>query len=111
MPRLIAPAVLASCLLMSGVARADTVTITGGALTAVGVFGATSFNVTGDGFSAAGGNEPGGVGPSRSPRRWRSGAPPKATWRTSRRRLFPRPDRSRDRAHLPRRRSRPTDET
>jgi hypothetical protein len=59
-------AILGLCLTPS-VARADTVTITGGELTAVGIFGFTTFTLTGDGFSASGGREPGGVGPACAP--------------------------------------------
>jgi hypothetical protein len=45
-------------------ARADPITITGGTLTSVGIFGPVSFTLTGDGFSVMGGNEPGSAGPS-----------------------------------------------
>jgi PEP-CTERM motif len=65
-PRLICAAVLASCLIAPLAAGADTITISGGALTAVGLQGSTSFTLTGDGFAVTGGREPGFVGPSVS---------------------------------------------
>jgi hypothetical protein len=65
-PRLICAAVLASCLIAPLAAGTDTITISGGALTAVGLQGSTSFTLTGDGFAVTGGREPGFVGPSVS---------------------------------------------
>src|SRR5215213_2132975 len=64
MRRLCALAALACCLCAPTRAEADPITITGGALTAVGIFGPISFTLTGDGFSAVGGREPGFAGPS-----------------------------------------------
>ncbi len=66
MPRLICAAALASCLIVPLAARADTITISGGALTSVGAQGNISFTLTGDGFSVTGGREPGNTGPLAS---------------------------------------------
>jgi hypothetical protein len=62
-PRLICAAALASCLIAPQAARADTITISGGALTSVGLQGDISFTLTGDGFSVTGGREAGNTGP------------------------------------------------
>jgi hypothetical protein len=43
---------------------ADPITITGGALTTVGVFGSNSFTLTGEGVSFVGGGDPGFAAPS-----------------------------------------------
>jgi hypothetical protein len=55
-----------SCYLASipSVAAADPITVTGGSLTTSGVFGPVDFTLTGQGFSAHGGGEPGFAGPS-----------------------------------------------
>jgi hypothetical protein len=66
MRRLTCLAALACCCSAPLPARADTITISGGALTAVGIFGFTSFTLTGEGFEVVGGREPGGVGPAGS---------------------------------------------
>jgi hypothetical protein len=65
-PRLICAAALASCLIAPQAARADTITISGGALTSVAAQGNISFTLTGDGFSVTGGREPGNTGPLAS---------------------------------------------
>jgi hypothetical protein len=49
MRRLTCLAALACCCSAPLPARADTITISGGALTAVGIFGFTSFTLTGEG--------------------------------------------------------------
>ena len=65
MVRLAALAALVCCFdSIPAFVRADPITITGGALTATGVFGSTTFILTGKGFAAAGGREPGFAGPS-----------------------------------------------
>jgi len=64
MRRLTCLAALACCCSAPLPARADTITITGGALTAVGTFGFTSFTLTGEGFEVVGGREPGFAGPA-----------------------------------------------
>jgi hypothetical protein len=66
MPRLTCVAALACCLSAPLQARADTITISGGAITAEGLAGPISFSLTGDGFAVEGGGEPGFVGPSVS---------------------------------------------
>ena len=66
MPRIVVLIALACCLGSAPpVARADPITITGGALTATGVFGPTTFILTGENFAVAGGREPGFAGPSQ----------------------------------------------
>jgi PEP-CTERM motif len=65
MPRLACVAALACCLSAPLQARADTITISGGTLTAEGgLSGPISFSLTGDGFAVMGGGQPGFVGPS-----------------------------------------------
>jgi hypothetical protein len=64
MRRLTCLAALVCCCSAPLPARADTITITGGALTAVGTFGFTSFTLTGEGFEVVGGREPGFAGPA-----------------------------------------------
>ena len=64
MRRLTCLAALACCCSAPLPARADTITISGGALTAVGIFGFTSFTLTGEGFEVVGGREPGFAGPA-----------------------------------------------
>ena len=54
MPRVRALAALVCCVWVPTLAGADPVTITGGALTTVGIGGDTSFTLTGDGFSVVG---------------------------------------------------------
>ena len=51
MPRVRALAAFVCCVWVPTLAGADPVTITGGALTTVGIGGDTSFTLTGDGFS------------------------------------------------------------
>jgi hypothetical protein len=65
MVRLAALAALVCCFdSIPAFVRADPITITGGALTATGVFGSTTFILTGKGFAVAGGREPGSADPS-----------------------------------------------
>jgi len=54
MPHVRALAALVCCVWAPTLAGADPITITGGALTTVGIFGSTSFSLTGDGFSVGG---------------------------------------------------------
>ena len=65
MSRIVELLALSCCLgAVPTVVTADPITITGGALTATGTVGPTTFILTGDNFAAAGGRDPGFAGPS-----------------------------------------------
>jgi hypothetical protein len=62
-PRIVVLIALSCSLGSVPVATADPITITGGALTETGIFGSTTFILTGKDFAVAGVGEPGFAGP------------------------------------------------